>query len=205
MYELKLPDIGEGIAEGEILKWLVKVGDKVNEEQPLVEVMTDKVNVQIPSPRTGTVTGILAKEGDVVKVGQVILVIDSGSAEQSAPKPTEMTPRHAAASAQPPLSRARPSLRRGGARHSRDPEASARDGGRHREGAGLGHDGKDHRGRREEGRVGGRRATSRMATTPAVSVNEERIPLRGLRRSSRSGCPGRSTPRPRLPTSMRST
>src|SRR5437016_9081514 len=79
--DLKLPDIGEGIAEGEILKWMVKVGDKVSEEQPLVEVMTDKVNVQIPSPRTGTVSKILAKEGEVVKVGQVIIVIDSGAAD----------------------------------------------------------------------------------------------------------------------------
>jgi 2-oxoglutarate dehydrogenase complex dihydrolipoamide succinyltransferase (E2) component len=82
LYQLKLPDVGEGIAEGEILKWMVKVGDKVSEEQPLVEVMTDKVNVQIPSPRTGTVTDILAKEGDSVKVGQVIMVIDSGEADR---------------------------------------------------------------------------------------------------------------------------
>jgi pyruvate/2-oxoglutarate dehydrogenase complex dihydrolipoamide acyltransferase (E2) component len=80
LFELKLPDIGEGIAEGEILKWLVTEGEKVSEEQPLVEVMTDKVNVQIPSPRGGTVTKILAKEGESVKVGQVILVIDSGDA-----------------------------------------------------------------------------------------------------------------------------
>jgi len=81
LLEFKMPDIGEGIAEGEILKWMVKVGDKVSEEQPLVEVMTDKVNVQIPSPRTGTVSKILAKEGEVVKVGQVIIVIDSGAAD----------------------------------------------------------------------------------------------------------------------------
>lgn len=80
--DLKLPDIGEGIAEGEILKWLVKEGENVKEEQPLVEVMTDKVNVQIPSPRTGTVTKILAKEGETVKVGQVIIVIDSGTEGQ---------------------------------------------------------------------------------------------------------------------------
>jgi 2-oxoglutarate dehydrogenase complex dihydrolipoamide succinyltransferase (E2) component len=83
LFELKLPDIGEGIAEGEILKWLVKEGEKVNEEQPLVEVMTDKVNVQIPSPRTGTVSKILAKEGESVKVGQVIVVIDSGADDGS--------------------------------------------------------------------------------------------------------------------------
>ncbi len=87
MLELKLPDIGEGIAEGEILKWLVKEGEKVKEEQPLVEVMTDKVNVQIPSPRTGTVSKILAKEGETVKVGQVIVVIESGAdAQTAAPK-----------------------------------------------------------------------------------------------------------------------
>ena len=54
-YEFKLPDIGEGVAEGEILKWLVKEGEAVEEDQPLVEVMTDKVNVQIPSPKDGTV------------------------------------------------------------------------------------------------------------------------------------------------------
>ena len=81
-YELKLPDIGEGIAEGEILKWLVKEGQKISEEQPLVEVMTDKVNVQIPSPKAGTVSRVLAKEGDVVKVGQTIIIIDSGDSWQ---------------------------------------------------------------------------------------------------------------------------
>ena len=71
-----LPDIGEGITEGEILKWMVKEGDQVKEDQPLVEVMTDKVNVQIPSPRSGKVSKIAVKEGDVAKVGQTIMVID---------------------------------------------------------------------------------------------------------------------------------
>jgi pyruvate dehydrogenase E2 component (dihydrolipoamide acetyltransferase) len=99
--DLKLPDIGEGIAEGEILKWLVREGDNVKEEQPLVEVMTDKVNVQIPSPRTGKISRILAKEGDVVQVGQVILVIDSGTAEQPAPsRQTQTTARPATAMSQ---------------------------------------------------------------------------------------------------------
>lgn len=74
-FEFKLPDIGEGVAEGEILKWMVKEGDKVNEDQPLVEVMTDKVNVQIPSPRSGTISRILAKEGEMARVGQTIVVI----------------------------------------------------------------------------------------------------------------------------------
>jgi 2-oxoglutarate dehydrogenase complex dihydrolipoamide succinyltransferase (E2) component len=183
LYELKLPDIGEGIAEGEILKWLVKVGDKVNEEQPLVEVMTDKVNVQIPSPRTGTVTGILAKEGDVVKVGQVILVIDSGSAEQSAPKPTEMTPRHAAASAQPPLGPGPGPASAEGVLATPATRRLARE---------MGVDIARVRGSGTMGRIteedvrkaasGGAAQQAVMATTPAVSVNEERIPLRGLRK-----------------------
>jgi pyruvate/2-oxoglutarate dehydrogenase complex dihydrolipoamide acyltransferase (E2) component len=91
VYEFKLPDIGEGVAEAEILKWMVKEGDGVKEEQPLVEVMTDKVNVQIPAPRTGTVSKILVKEGDVAKVGQTIVVIDEGEGGSPAiqPKPME--------------------------------------------------------------------------------------------------------------------
>lgn len=77
--EFKLPDIGEGLTEGEIVKWLVKPGDAVKEDQPMVEVMTDKANVEIPSPASGTVQKILAKEGEVVKVGAVIIVIgDAG-------------------------------------------------------------------------------------------------------------------------------
>jgi len=80
-FEFKLPDIGEGVAEGEILKWMASVGDQVREDQPLVEIMTDKVNVQIPAPRTGKVLQILAKEGDVAKVGQTIMVIDDGTGD----------------------------------------------------------------------------------------------------------------------------
>ncbi len=92
-FEFHLPDIGEGITEGEILKWMAKEGDTVKEDQPLVEIMTDKVNVQIPSPRSGKVVQILAKEGDVAKVGQTIMIIDDGSGggatAQAAPAPTQ--------------------------------------------------------------------------------------------------------------------
>ena len=73
-YDVKLPDIGEGVAEGEIVRWLVKAGDAVREDQPLVEVMTDKASVEIPSPRTGTIEAIHAEEGAVVPVGTVIVV-----------------------------------------------------------------------------------------------------------------------------------
>lgn len=73
--EFKLPDIGEGVHEGEIVKWLVKEGDTVKEDQPLVEVMTDKATVEIPSPAAGKILQINAKEGEVVKVGSVLVVI----------------------------------------------------------------------------------------------------------------------------------
>ena len=91
-YDLKLPDIGEGVAEGEILKWMAKEGDQIKEDQPIVEIMTDKVNVQIPAPRTGTVVRILVKEGDVAKVGQTIMIIDDGSAGGTSPAPASTAP-----------------------------------------------------------------------------------------------------------------
>src|SRR5215467_11692787 len=74
-YDVKLPDIGEGIAEGEIVRWMVKVGDAVKDDQPLVEVMTDKASVEIPSPRTGTIAAIHAEAGSTVPVGSVIVSI----------------------------------------------------------------------------------------------------------------------------------
>ncbi|SRR5579875_900109 len=82
--EFKLPDLGEGVAEGEIVKWLVSEGSEIKEDQPLVEVMTDKATVQIPSPTSGKVGKILAKEGQTVKVGTALVTFDSGS-EQAAP------------------------------------------------------------------------------------------------------------------------
>jgi pyruvate dehydrogenase E2 component (dihydrolipoamide acetyltransferase) len=87
MIEFKLPDIGEGIAEGEIVKWLVSPGSTVEEHQPVVEVMTDKATVEIPAPASGTLTETLAEEGDVVPVGSVIFILDSDSSGgESAPE-----------------------------------------------------------------------------------------------------------------------
>lgn len=85
VFEFKLPDIGEGVAEGEVLKWLVKEGTEVKENEPLVEIMTDKVNVEIPSPKKGTVLRLMAKEGEVVKVGQVLIVIGEKGEQAAAP------------------------------------------------------------------------------------------------------------------------
>jgi pyruvate/2-oxoglutarate dehydrogenase complex dihydrolipoamide acyltransferase (E2) component len=74
-YEFRLPDLGEGLTEAEIARWLVEEGDAVDEDQPLVEVQTDKTTVEIPSPRAGTVLKILVAEGDVAPVGAVLVVI----------------------------------------------------------------------------------------------------------------------------------
>jgi pyruvate dehydrogenase E2 component (dihydrolipoamide acetyltransferase) len=86
-FEFKFPDIGEGLTEGEIVRWLVKEGDEVKEGQPLVEVETDKALAEIPSPRTGVVLKILAKEKEIVKVGQVIVVIGEKGEALAAPPP----------------------------------------------------------------------------------------------------------------------
>jgi pyruvate dehydrogenase E2 component (dihydrolipoamide acetyltransferase) len=75
-YEFKLPDLGEGLTEGEISRWLVSEGQEIAEDDPLVEIQTDKTTVEIPSPAAGTVTSILVEEGKVVPVGTVLVVID---------------------------------------------------------------------------------------------------------------------------------
>ena len=84
-YEFKFPDIGEGLTEGEIVRWLVKEGDEVKEGQPLVEVETDKALAEIPSPKTGVILKILAKEKEIVKVGQVIVVFGEKGESLAAP------------------------------------------------------------------------------------------------------------------------
>src|ERR1700704_3074070 len=83
-FEFKLPDIGEGVVEGEIVKWLVKVGDQIVEDQPLVEVMTDKATVTIPSPRRGKVVRTVGKEGEIAKVHGTLVVLEVESAGPSA-------------------------------------------------------------------------------------------------------------------------
>ncbi len=88
-----LPDIGEGVAEGEVTRWMVKAGDAVTEDQPIVEVMTDKATVEIGSPVDGQVLEILHPEGAVVPVGDILLVLGAHSAAatavgaQDAPEP----------------------------------------------------------------------------------------------------------------------
>jgi pyruvate dehydrogenase E2 component (dihydrolipoamide acetyltransferase) len=84
-YEFKLPDLGEGLTEGEVARWLVTEGQELAEDDPLVEIQTDKTTVEIPSPAAGTVSRILVAEGEVVPVGTVLVVIGADGAEPAAP------------------------------------------------------------------------------------------------------------------------
>ena len=86
-YEFKLPDLGEGLTEGEVARWLVAEGDEVAEDDPLVEIQTDKATVEIPSPAAGPVARILVGEGEVVPVGTVLVVIGADAPPASAPEP----------------------------------------------------------------------------------------------------------------------
>ena len=84
-YEFRMPDLGEGVAEGEIVRWLVAVGEEVAEDALLVEIQTDKATVEVPSPAAGVVSRILAEEGDVVPVGELLVVIGSEPGSGTAP------------------------------------------------------------------------------------------------------------------------
>jgi len=105
-YEFKLPDLGEGLTEGEVARWLVAEGQEIGEDDPLVEIQTDKTTVEIPSPAAGKVARILVAEGETVAVGTVLVVIgDDGAApadgEPRAEEPPVTTPRRAPGHALP--------------------------------------------------------------------------------------------------------
>jgi pyruvate dehydrogenase E2 component (dihydrolipoamide acetyltransferase) len=84
---VQLPELGEGVTEGELVKWLVKVGDKISPDQPVAEMMTDKATVEVPSPIAGTVVSIGKKEGDVIEVGAIMLVVETDGAGAGASAP----------------------------------------------------------------------------------------------------------------------
>jgi pyruvate dehydrogenase E2 component (dihydrolipoamide acetyltransferase) len=86
-FEFKFPDVGEGIHEGKIVQWLVKTGDAVKVDQPLVKVETDKAVVELPSPRAGTVLEIRAAQGAVIHVGNIIVVIGEAGEKSAMPLP----------------------------------------------------------------------------------------------------------------------
>jgi 2-oxoisovalerate dehydrogenase E2 component (dihydrolipoyl transacylase) len=96
---IKLPDVGEGVAEAELVAWHVKVGDLVREDQPIAEVMTDKATVEIPSPATGTVTALGGEVGSMLAVGGELIRLEvPGAPEEASPPPTPSRP----ATAPPP-------------------------------------------------------------------------------------------------------
>src|SRR5438132_13279875 len=83
--EVTMPQMGESVVEGTVTKWLVREGERVNEDQPLCEISTDKVDTEIPSPGSGTIARLIASEGETLPVGAALAVIESGAAAPRAP------------------------------------------------------------------------------------------------------------------------
>ena len=189
-YDVKLPDIGEGVAEGEIVRWLVKAGDPIKEEQPLVEVMTDKASVEIPSPRTGTIAAIHVEEGAVVPVGTAIVsitVAGGAGAPAAGASPAHGSPERSVAGAPASRGAVPAASASGGARAQATPAVRnlAKQLGVVLESiAGSGPGGavtaEDVKRAGSGGAAGAGPAAG--AATAGSGEPEERIPLRGLRR-----------------------
>jgi len=116
---VKLPDIGEGVTEGELIKWLVKPGDAIKADQPVAEVMTDKASVEVPSPHAGVVRELKFKEGDVIPIETVILTLEGdgatataggAAAAAAAPVATPAAPATLAAHAKPSTGPSAPAI-----------------------------------------------------------------------------------------------
>jgi len=82
--DIKLPELGEGVSEGELIKWLVQPGDSVKADQPIAEVMTDKATVEVPTPISGTVKELKFNPGQLVKVDAVMITLDASGAGATA-------------------------------------------------------------------------------------------------------------------------
>jgi pyruvate dehydrogenase E2 component (dihydrolipoamide acetyltransferase) len=94
VYEFKFPDVGEGITEGVIVKWLIKKGDTVKEDQKICEIETDKAIVDIPCPKKGIITRLTHKVGDTINVGEILVIIDDGSNSKPKEKKTDKKKAH---------------------------------------------------------------------------------------------------------------
>src|SRR5881394_2122585 len=103
--EVVMPQMGESIAEGTIVRWIKKVGETVDRDEPLFEISTDKVDAEIPSPGSGVLLEIRANEGDTVAVNSVVAVIGSGEERAAVGSPADRVDRH-----DPPNGGNRPSL-----------------------------------------------------------------------------------------------
>ena len=105
-FTFNMPDVGEGVAEAEVVEWHVRVGDRVEEDQHLVDVMTDKATIDIESPVSGTVVAVAGEVGDVIAIGAMLLVIevegeDEVAAEAEAAPEKPLPPGEGAFRAQP--------------------------------------------------------------------------------------------------------
>jgi pyruvate dehydrogenase E2 component (dihydrolipoamide acetyltransferase) len=166
-FKLELPDIGEGIVEAEIQQWFVKVGDAVTEDQPLVEVMTDKATVTIPSPKRGTIVRLFWKEGDLAKVHAPLVELEVEGAAQpvaTSPPPANASSPPASASSQSARSSTSPA----------HPERSAS-----REARAESRDARDER--------GGGGAAPLVAAVPSGSAHPERSDAEGGAKSRGAG------------------
>ncbi|HEY1198210.1 MAG TPA: dihydrolipoamide acetyltransferase family protein [Thermoplasmata archaeon] len=119
-FEFRLPDLGEGVAEGEVVRWFVSVGATVREDDPLVSVLTDKANVEIPSPKSGRVLSLHARVGEKVKVGGLLVTIETEGATGPAPA---SPPPATAAKPLPPAPPSPPSLKGEGGDRARPSSA----------------------------------------------------------------------------------
>jgi len=181
--ELKLPDVGEGIAEGEVVRWLVAEGAAIKEDDLLVEILTDKANIELPSPVSGTFLKILAQPGQVVKVGEPLALIEPAGGKAAA--------RHVTTSSDHPTSTPRDATEPGEGSH---PKRAGAPGGEvlatpfvRKLAKDLGVElgavpGTGPGGRITEEDV--RRAAAPTARAGAIvdSTSEERVPFRGRRR-----------------------
>src|SRR5436853_2605284 len=106
--EVKMPQMGESIAEGTIVKWLKQVGDAVKRDEPLFEISTDKVDAEIPAPASGVLSEIKVQEGETVPINTVVAVINGAGAQPAAPKPEQEAAPAASTPAAPPVQTAPP-------------------------------------------------------------------------------------------------
>ncbi|MDD5761909.1 MAG: dihydrolipoamide acetyltransferase family protein [bacterium] len=182
--ELKLPDVGEGIAEGEVVRWLVAEGVAIKEDDLLVEILTDKANIELPSPVTGTFLKILAQPGQIVKVGEPIALIEPAAGRAA-------SAHHVTAPSDRPATTLREAAESG---QVSPPKMGAAPGGAvlatpvvRKLAKDLGVDlgmvpGTGPGGRATEEDVRGAVDAKPSSGPPPVSADEERIPFKGRRR-----------------------
>jgi pyruvate dehydrogenase E2 component (dihydrolipoamide acetyltransferase) len=198
-YTLELPDIGEGVVEAEIMKWFVTEGDEVAEDQPLVEVMTDKATVTIPSPKRGRVLRRCWKEGEIAKVHSALIELDlevvgaavtpraATAAAPAAPATRPSTPARSPAPSAPPVPApgAFAAPRPGGTRALATPavRALARELALDlQQVAGSGQGGRITKQDLQASQPGNGPAEERRAVPRVTRGTDQRIPLRGVRK-----------------------